>query len=159
MYNMTQKKCHLVAVNIQRISYSSKSNSFTLSNGVIASIGRPHERTASDLRQLGCPRYVFMVSHTPVSRFSHTAIFKRVNKALYYSAEERARKSTGTVPTCHSVCGKPDKQERAGISSCQVRYLFINPAAMLKWFTEHLPWSSQVVIKTVCLASQGTERL
>lgn len=92
-------------------------------------------------------RYVFTVSHTPVSRFSHTAIFKRVNKALYYSAEERARKSTGTLPTCHSVCGKPDKQEQASVYSCRVTYLFINPAPTSKWFTEHFLGLSQDVIK------------
>lgn len=103
-----------------------------LSREFIASVCYPHERIASDLRQLGCPRYVFMVSHTPVSSFSHTAIFKRANKALYYSVEKRASKFTGTVPTCPSVCGKPEKQEQAGISMCQVRYLFLNPAPLLK---------------------------
>lgn len=119
--------------------------------GVTTSADYSDERPSSDLRQLGFLRYVFMVSHTPVSRLSRTAIFKWVNKALYYSAKERARKSTGTVPTCHSVCGKPDKQEQAGISVCQVRYLFINPAPMLKWFTEHL--LGEVAVKRLCCLS------
>lgn len=81
---MIISKCLLKVTALLRQTYQH------LSKGVIASVDYTHERTASDLRQLGCPRYVFMVSHTPVSRFSHRAIFERVNKALYYSAEEQA---------------------------------------------------------------------
>lgn len=86
------------------------------SRGIVASVDYPHEWAASDLRQQGCPRCVFMVSHTPVSRFSCTAIFKRVNKALYYSAEEGACPSPqALVQHATLFCGKRDKWEEAGL--------------------------------------------
>lgn len=78
--------------------------------------GRPQISDSSDVQDM----YLWWATHLYQGSAAQPSL-KRVNKALYYSADGRAHKSTGTAPTRHSVRGKPDKQEQGGNSSCQVR--------------------------------------